>query len=107
MIEVEETLRQHRAPATSLAELAERIYPLASRILKLEVAEVFSPERVRAYTVSGILDSAVYYRGNDHIGLYIGSSSSEADQRRKVKLSTVVSVLTDGIWVPIHSPEGN
>ena len=76
-------------------------------MIRLDVARVAGTQYApgsRSYTAVGSLDSLVLPKGLDTISVYLGASSSNADQRRKVLLSSKVSVLTDGSWVTIHDP---
>jgi len=108
MIAVDEAQRKRDAAAQTVEELAERIYLLVGRVVRLEVpradATRWAPAN-RAYTAVGILDSLVFPEGLDTISVYLGASSGNVEQRRKVLLSSKVSVLTDGSWVTIHDPK--
>jgi len=108
MIEVTEARAELDAPAKSLEELADRLYPLAGRTLKVSLPRVPRSNYdagSKAFTVAGILDSVVLFDGAGAISVYIGAASGNTDQRRKVGLSSTVSVLTDGGWVLVHRPK--
>ena len=90
------------APAKTIEELAERIFDLAGRMLKLRIEPTAAME---GYTEMGVFNRGVLTDGRSYVSAYLGASAV-IDQRCAVTLSSTVSVLTDGKWVPVHTPEG-
>ena len=110
MFDVEATQKALREPAQSLEELAERLYLLIGRTLRVKIRPVvnYYGANENGYTIAGNLDSVVLADGNREIAsIYLGSSSSNSSQQRNILLSSDIRVLTDGQWVSVHCPEGN
>lgn len=107
MIEVEAEQQKQDAPAQTIEELAERLYPLVGKVLRLEIDPVprgYYESGVQGYTAVGSLDSLVLIDGANRISVYLGSSSSSTERSRKVVLSSSVFALMDGQWVTVHAP---
>ena len=110
MISVDEAARALVAPAQSIEELLDRLSVLIGRVLKVQVARVPSTDYgygSSAYTAIGELLALIHAEGSDRITVRIGPKNGESVADRQLKLSSEISLLRDGLWVPIHTPEEN
>lgn len=101
MIEVEGALKARSEPAKDVAELLERLEHSIGRVLKVTFAakdETYYHNYREGYTVIGELHRLRLTEGSSSVKARIGTDSE------KLKLSSEISVLTDGQWVSIHAP---
>jgi len=106
MIDVEATQRAREAPAKTLEELADRLYGLIGRTLKLNVARVPGTNYSggsNGYTTSGVLGAVCLPENSKSIMVRFSAHSNE--ETLNLKLTSEVNILADGTWTPIHRPE--
>ena len=107
MIDVEAAQKAREAPAKTLDDLADRLYALVGRTLKLKVKRVEGTSYAggaEGYTTSGVLDAVYFAEYSKSISVRFSAHSKE--EILSLRLTSEVSMLTDGKWIPIHTPEG-
>ena len=107
MIDVEAAQKAREAPAKTLDDLADRLYALIGRTLKLKVERIEGTNYTsgtNGYTTSGVLGAVYFADYSKSVSVRFSAHSNE--ETLSLRLTSEVSMLTDGKWIPIHTPEG-